>query len=55
MKNFRIFELDELSTLNSDHGIDEGVGAIHLAGFCQIPAIVRALDHLCLPAPEWKR
>jgi Undecaprenyl-phosphate glucose phosphotransferase len=50
IKNYRIFELDELSTLNSDHGIDEAVIAIHPARFSKIPAIVHALDQLCLPA-----
>jgi hypothetical protein len=54
MKNFRIFELDVLSALISVHGIDESVVAIHPARFWQIPAIVRALDLLCLPAPEWR-
>jgi hypothetical protein len=54
MKTFRIFELNELSALISVHGLDEAVIAIHPARFWQIPAIVRALDHLCLPAPEWK-
>jgi Undecaprenyl-phosphate glucose phosphotransferase len=50
VKNYKIFELAELGTLNSDHGIDEAVIAIHPARFSQIPAIVNALDHLCLPA-----
>lgn len=50
VKNYRVFELAELSALNPDHGIDEAVIAIHPARFSQIPAIVKALDHLCLPA-----
>ena len=50
MKGYRIFELDELSALNSDHGIDEAVIAIHPARFSQIPTIVNALNQLCLPA-----
>jgi Undecaprenyl-phosphate glucose phosphotransferase len=50
IKNYRVFELDELSALNSDHGIDEAVIAIQPARFPQIPAIVDALNHLCLPA-----
>ncbi len=50
MKGYRIFELDQLSTLNSDHGIDEAVIAIHPARFSQIPPIVNALKRLCLPA-----
>ena len=50
IKGYRIFELDELSTLNSDHGIDEAVIAIHPARFSRLPAIVHALNQLCLPA-----
>lgn len=50
MKSCRVFELDQLSSLNSDHGIDEAVIAIHPARFSQIPAIVSALNQLCLPA-----
>lgn len=50
IKNQRIFDLDELSTLNSDHGIDEAVIAIHPARFSRLPAIVQAINKLCLPA-----
>ena len=50
VKNYRVFELDELGDLNSDHGIDEAVIAIQPARFSQIPAIIHALNHLCLPA-----
>jgi len=50
VKHYKIFELDELSTLNSDHGIDEAVIAIHPARFSKIPAIVHELNRLCLPA-----
>ena len=50
VKNHRVFELSELSALNSEHGIDEAVIAIQPARFSRMPAIVRALDQLCLPA-----
>jgi len=46
----RTYELEQLAVLNSMHGIDEAVIAIHPAQFSQIPAIIKALDHLCLPA-----
>lgn len=50
VRNHRIFELSELSTLNSEHDIDEAVIAIQPSRFSRMPAIVRALDQLCLPA-----
>jgi Undecaprenyl-phosphate glucose phosphotransferase len=50
VKQARIFELRQLSELNSNHGIDEAVIAIHPARFSKMPAIVHALDKLCLPA-----
>lgn len=46
----RIYELEQLGMINSGHGIDEAVIAIHPAQFAQIPKILKALDHLCLPA-----
>lgn len=46
----RIYDLDQLGHLNSTHGIDEAVIAIHPAQFSQIPKIIKALEHLCLPA-----
>ena len=46
----RIYELEQLGILNSAHGIDEAVIAIHPAQFSQIPQIIKALEHLCLPA-----
>ena len=46
----RIYELEELGALNSTDGIDEAVMAIHPAQFSQIPKIIQALEHLCLPA-----
>jgi Undecaprenyl-phosphate glucose phosphotransferase len=46
----RIYKLEELAVLTSEHGIDEAVIAIHPAQFPQIPKIIKALEHLCLPA-----
>lgn len=46
----RIYELQDLSALNPDHGIDEAVIAIHPAQFSQISTIVNALTKVCLPA-----
>jgi Undecaprenyl-phosphate glucose phosphotransferase len=46
----RIFELEHLDKLASGHGFDEAVIAIHPAQFSQIPKIIKALEHLCLPA-----
>jgi Undecaprenyl-phosphate glucose phosphotransferase len=45
----RIYEMDQLAVLNSGHGIDEAVIAIHPAQFPHIPQIILALNHLCLP------
>ena len=46
----RIYELEQLGMLTSEHGLDEAVIAIHPAQFSQIPKIIKALEHLCLPA-----
>jgi Undecaprenyl-phosphate glucose phosphotransferase len=46
----RIYELGQLGMLTSEHCFDEAVIAIHPAQFSQIPRIIKALDHLCLPA-----
>ena len=46
----RIYELEQLSVLNSGHGFDEAVIAIPPTQFPQIPKIIAALNHLCLPA-----
>jgi len=46
----RTYELEQLGVLNTTHGIDETVIAIHPAQFSQIPKIIKALEHLCLPA-----
>jgi Undecaprenyl-phosphate glucose phosphotransferase len=45
----RIYELEQLGRLNSGNGIDEVVLAVHPAQFAQIPTIIKALSHLCLP------
>jgi Undecaprenyl-phosphate glucose phosphotransferase len=46
----RTYEFAQLNMLNSNHGIDEAIIAIHPAQFPQIPTIMKALGHLCLPA-----
>lgn len=46
----RVYELEQLGALNSGHGFDEAVIAIHPAQFSQIPKVIKALEHLCLPA-----
>jgi Undecaprenyl-phosphate glucose phosphotransferase len=46
----RVYELEQLGLLTSGHGIDEAVIAIHPAQFSQIPKVIKALEHLCLPA-----
>jgi len=46
----RVYELEQLGIVNSTHGIDEAVIAVHPAQFSQIPKIIKALEHLCLPA-----
>lgn len=50
VEGHRVYSLEQLGILNSNHGIDEAVIAIHPAQFAQIPGIIVALDHLCLPA-----
>jgi Undecaprenyl-phosphate glucose phosphotransferase len=46
----RTYEFAQLDVLNLSHGIDEAVIAIHPTQFSQIPTIMQALSHLCLPA-----
>jgi Undecaprenyl-phosphate glucose phosphotransferase len=46
----RVYELEQLMLLNANHGIDEAVIALQPAQFSQIPHIMQALSHLCLPA-----
>jgi Undecaprenyl-phosphate glucose phosphotransferase len=50
VRGTRIYELEQLGVLSSEHGLDEAVIAIHPARFSQIPRIIKALEHLCLPA-----
>jgi Undecaprenyl-phosphate glucose phosphotransferase len=46
----RVYELEQLVLLPANHGIDEAVIALQPAEFPQIPNIMKALSHLCLPA-----
>ena len=50
VKGSRIYEFEQLGMLTSEHGLDEAVIAIHPAQFSQIPKIIKALEHICLPA-----
>jgi len=50
INGYRAYELGQLGMVNSTHGIDEAVIAVHPAQFAQIPQIIKALEHLCLPA-----
>jgi Undecaprenyl-phosphate glucose phosphotransferase len=45
----RVYELEQLGTMNLGHEIDESVIAVHPAQLPQIPKIVPVLNHLCLP------
>jgi len=46
----RVYELEQLGTLAAGHGFDEAVIAIQPTQFSEIPKIIKALEHLCLPA-----
>jgi Undecaprenyl-phosphate glucose phosphotransferase len=46
----RVYELEQLGVLKSDHNIDEAVIALHPTQFSQLPKIIKELEHLCLPA-----
>lgn len=46
----RVYELGQLGVTNSSNGIDEVLIAIPPAQFARIPKVIRALNHLCLPA-----
>jgi Undecaprenyl-phosphate glucose phosphotransferase len=50
VETHRVYELEQLMLLNANHGIDEAVIALQPAEFSQIPHIMKALSHLCLPA-----
>ena len=45
----QIYDLEHPGNLNPGNGIDEAVLAIHPAQFCQIPAIIKGLEKLCVP------
>ena len=45
-----VYNLDQLSELNGNHGFNEAVIAIHPAQFGRIPAVVEAMSKLSLPA-----
>lgn len=45
----RVYEIEQLGLLNSSHGLDEAVIAIHPAQFSLIPKLIKDLEHLCLP------
>ena len=49
VQDHRVFELEQLTLLSANHGIDEAVIALHPAQFSQIPKIMKTLSHLCLP------
>jgi len=49
VQDHRVFELEQLTLLSANHGIDEAVVALHPAQFSQIPKIMKILSHLCLP------
>ena len=49
IQDHRVFELEQLTLLSANHGIDEAVIALHPAQFSQIPKIMKTLSHLCLP------
>lgn len=46
----RVFELEQLGSLNEKHRIQEAVIALPPAQFYQIPTIIKTLSQLCLPA-----
>ena len=45
-----IYNLDQLSELNGNHGFNEAVIAIHPTQFGRIPLVVQAMEKLSLPA-----
>jgi Undecaprenyl-phosphate glucose phosphotransferase len=45
----QVYDLEHAGTVNPGNGIDEAVLAIHPAQFCQIPAIIKGLEKLCVP------
>jgi Undecaprenyl-phosphate glucose phosphotransferase len=47
--NGRVYEMEQLGVLNSSHGIDEAVIAIHPAQFSLLPKFIKAVEHLSVP------
>ena len=45
-----VYDLEEVAALHPGNGFDEAVMAIHPAQFSQIPAVVKALEKLAIPA-----
>jgi len=45
-----LYGLDEIPNLNASHGFREAIIAVHPTQFGIVPAIVQALERLCLPA-----
>jgi Undecaprenyl-phosphate glucose phosphotransferase len=45
-----VYNLDQLSELDANHGFSEAVIAIHPAQFGRIPSVVQAMEKLSLPA-----
>lgn len=45
-----LYGFDQIETLNATRGFQEAIIAVHPVQFARIPAIVEALEKLCLPA-----
>ena len=45
-----LYRFDQITQLNVSHGFREAIIALHPVEFVQIPAIVEALEKLCVPA-----
>jgi Undecaprenyl-phosphate glucose phosphotransferase len=45
-----LYGFDQIATLNATRGFQEAIIAVHPVQFARIPAIVEALEKLCLPA-----
>ncbi len=45
-----LYGFDQIEKLNATHGFQEAIVAVHPMQFARIPAIVEALERLCLPA-----
>lgn len=49
VEGWRVYELEQVGLLDSSHGIDEAIIAVHPTQFNLIPRLIKALEHLCLP------